>query len=130
MLQFEALSQSICLENAIRIVQIIDQGCTRFSLRSISVFMPQAAIVALTTLFANLTDLDLPSKTTEILRYIQTLIKVLQTMSESHRMAQDICTVANRLLPPSIYSQAESELPPGGFQSMVSQSPLQRAASA
>ncbi|KIX91944.1 uncharacterized protein Z520_12333 [Fonsecaea multimorphosa CBS 102226] len=123
-LHFEALSQRICLENAVSIVQIMDECCKKLGVRSASVFIPQSTCVALTTLLANLSDHESTSGAAEILRHVRTLMSMLKSMAEYYRVAEDICTVANHLLPPGVDNLAESLAGTEAFQGIPSASSL------
>jgi hypothetical protein len=127
-LPFQAKSQNICLENSLRIVEIMDAYCTKFGMHAVSIFAAQPASIALTTLLENLSELDNSSKTATILQHVQTLINILQKLSPNYQTADNICTVVNHILPQiriGAPSTTDFEVRDGACQSSPSQSPLQ-----
>lgn len=127
-LPFQVVSQNICLENSLRLVQIMDGYCNKFGMHLGNSFTLQPASIALTALLDNLSDPGDSVKTTTILQHIRKLINILQQLSLNYQSADKICTVVNHILPRITMgapNTAKFELRNGAFQAMPSQSLLQ-----
>lgn len=106
----------------------MDAYCNKSGLRGVSAFTPQPASVALNTLLENVSTFENASRTGTVLQHIQTLTKVLKTMSPSYQTAEDMCTVVNHVLPQirtGAINTTEFDLRYPASHGMSSRSPVQ-----